>query len=464
MVNIHAGDCRAVMRRMALLGEQFDAVITDPPYFLESVTKRFGKEGSAPAKAGTDGRFTRASKGFMGKCFHPDTEIMTKYGWRRVGLVALGDTVATLNPATRELEWQPVKQVHSYPFDGEMVHVKHERAEQMITPNHLMLVSVEGRMCEPSDVPKIFSQFSMDETLYCTRNMISRKAYKGRVHCVGVENHIIYTQFNGKPVWSGNSWDGADKEGKRVAFEPETWALCLELLKPGAFCLAFASARTGHWQAAAMEMAGFTMHPFTGWVYGQGMSKGHSVSRDIDKIMGAKGKAGEPRSAAHAGWIARGRMRGDENEPGWQRPWMDDPEQVEKAARQYLPASPEAQQWDGWYSGAGAIKPCLEPIYIGQKPRDTKTDALNVLKHGVGAYNIDESRVGTERRVNPPRATKTATGSLGGSWREDAQPTESNGRWPANLVLSWEEDSYMLRSDVTDEERRELFEWMSENP
>ena len=44
-----------------------DAIITDPPYGLTSITKRFGKENSAPCKEGKDGSFARLSKGFMGK-------------------------------------------------------------------------------------------------------------------------------------------------------------------------------------------------------------------------------------------------------------------------------------------------------------------------------------------------------------------------------------------------------------
>ena len=44
-----------------------DAIITDPPYGLTSITKRFGKENSAAAKYGKDGSFSRLSKGFMGK-------------------------------------------------------------------------------------------------------------------------------------------------------------------------------------------------------------------------------------------------------------------------------------------------------------------------------------------------------------------------------------------------------------
>lgn len=48
-------------------GEKFHAILCDPPYHLTSITKRFGKEDSAPAKFGKDGLFQRASKGFMGK-------------------------------------------------------------------------------------------------------------------------------------------------------------------------------------------------------------------------------------------------------------------------------------------------------------------------------------------------------------------------------------------------------------
>lgn len=44
-----------------------DACITDPPYGLTSITKRFGKPNSAPAQQGKDGSFARLSKGFMGK-------------------------------------------------------------------------------------------------------------------------------------------------------------------------------------------------------------------------------------------------------------------------------------------------------------------------------------------------------------------------------------------------------------
>ena len=62
---VYNGDCLEVMDKIDKCS--VDSGVTDPPYHLTSIVKRFGKEGSAPAQFGTDGAFARASKGFMGK-------------------------------------------------------------------------------------------------------------------------------------------------------------------------------------------------------------------------------------------------------------------------------------------------------------------------------------------------------------------------------------------------------------
>ena len=74
------GDCIDEMQKLIDDGVQVDSVVTDPPYHLTSIVKRFGKETSAPAQYGTDGAFKRASTGFMGKewdggdiAFRPET-------------------------------------------------------------------------------------------------------------------------------------------------------------------------------------------------------------------------------------------------------------------------------------------------------------------------------------------------------------------------------------------------------
>jgi hypothetical protein len=53
-------------------GPKFHAMITDTPYNLESITKRFGKNGAAKAKQGTDGAFARQSRGFMNALWDTD--------------------------------------------------------------------------------------------------------------------------------------------------------------------------------------------------------------------------------------------------------------------------------------------------------------------------------------------------------------------------------------------------------
>lgn len=75
-VTLHRGDCLDVLPMLSGV----DAVITDPPYHLTSIVKRFGAQNAAPAQHGTDGAFSRASRGFMGKewdggdiAFRPET-------------------------------------------------------------------------------------------------------------------------------------------------------------------------------------------------------------------------------------------------------------------------------------------------------------------------------------------------------------------------------------------------------
>ena len=60
----------------------FDSCVTDPPYHLTSIVKRFTK-GPA-AKHGKDGSFQRLSKGFMGKEWDGGDIAFTKEFWQEV--------------------------------------------------------------------------------------------------------------------------------------------------------------------------------------------------------------------------------------------------------------------------------------------------------------------------------------------------------------------------------------------
>lgn len=64
-IEIRQGDCLEVMA--TLEPDSFSAAVTDPPYHLTSIVKRFGSANAAPAKSnGATGVYGRASKGFMG--------------------------------------------------------------------------------------------------------------------------------------------------------------------------------------------------------------------------------------------------------------------------------------------------------------------------------------------------------------------------------------------------------------
>lgn len=79
-VRVEQGDCLEVMARLAADGIQVDSIVTDPPYHLTSIVKRFGGKNAAPAKVGKTGAYARASSGFMGQkwdggdiAFRPET-------------------------------------------------------------------------------------------------------------------------------------------------------------------------------------------------------------------------------------------------------------------------------------------------------------------------------------------------------------------------------------------------------
>lgn len=69
----------------------------------------------------------------------------------------------------------------------------------------------------------------------------------------------------------GQTWDGGD-----IAFQPETWAAVLRVLKPGAHLVAFSGTRTYHRMACAIEDAGFEIRDQLAWCYGSGFPKSHN--------------------------------------------------------------------------------------------------------------------------------------------------------------------------------------------
>src|SRR5699024_8623637 len=98
------------------------------------------------------------------------------------------------------------------------------------------------------------------------------------------------------------------------------------------------------------------------------------------------------------------------------------------------PATPEAQQWDGWGT---ALKPAFEPIVLARKPLAEKTVGRNVLAHGTGAINVNAWRIATSDILGRASGGWLKGGYVGGEspqW-DSRGTTVEGGRWPANVLL-----------------------------
>ena len=294
-LDVLEGDCRKVLA--ALPADSIDACLTDPPYHLTSIVKRFGSPTAAPAQFGTDGAFARASRGFMGK-----------------------------------------------------------------------------------------------------------------------------------------AWDGGD-----VAFQPETWAEVLRVLKPGAHMLCFGGTRTYHRLACAIEDAGFEIRDSLMWVYGTGFPKSHDVSKAIDKAArGVPHGGADPTSPNHGAYKGGCSAENPDGRGFGAGPGRFMATPGVKVEREVCA---EATTWQGWGT---AVKPAWEPLCLARKPLSERTIAANVLRWGCGGLNIDGCRIGTTKDV-PASAAKdrinqVAFGDERGRTMSTPGFDPNIGRWPTNLAHDGSEE------------------------
>lgn len=101
------------------------------------------------------------------------------------------------------------------------------------------------------------------------------------------------------------------------------------------------------------------------------------------------------------------------------------------------PSSPQAKLFDGYHT---ALKPAVELWCLAQKPISEKNIAQNVLKWGTGGINVDGCRIGNEtityiKNKVTAQKWKEQDGRTNKIVQNDP-PKTSTGRFPANLILS----------------------------
>ena len=199
------------------------------------------------------------------------------------------------------------------------------------------------------------------------------------------------------------------------------WKEAYRVLKPGGHLISFSSARTYHRMAVEVEDAGFEIRDQLMWVYGSGFPKSHNIGRAIDaKIKTGKSSPKAMREAAMGENYKPHELAGTEDfgNTGGAFAGQDPVE------HQYN------NEWEGWGT---ALKPAHEPMVLARKPFKGSV-ADNVLKWGVGAINIDASRVGNEVISTHHAPKGTFAGGEPDRGSDTSTYSNHEGRFPANFI------------------------------
>jgi len=279
----------------------------------------------------------------------------------------------------------------------------------------------------------------------------------------------------------------------------ETYQECLRVLKPGGHILAFSAARTYHHLAITLEQAGFEIRDQIMWIYSSGFPKSQDIGKSIDRQSGQaahKAELAEVKTilkqlysdsgkstaeiSRECGFNAGGYLKTDFKDRGWANNLpRDDKWLILKSVLgcgdeydDYFITTPQikvgeklsgcfsdeqrytigasgasvvditqsqtqdGQKWSGWGT---QLKPAHEPIALARKPIRLSI-ARNCQTHGVGALNIDATRIPHTDNLIGGVGNK-ATHKNFSAENQDKESTEiviwegnEQGRFPANVI------------------------------
>lgn len=393
--SILEGDCLSVLQ--TLEAESFHACVTDPPYHLTSIVKRFGSENAAPAKSnGATGVYARASKGFMGKQWDGGNVAFRPETWAAVHRV--------LKPGA-----------HLLAFGGERTFHRLacaiEDAGFEIRTTFLWLhgqgfpknLNVSRKLADslPADAlcacgrddQRIIQGFQDDCRSCCDSgdelSLTDQDAYQASAPSL--------TDVRAR-IHDDHSEDGQGKERASISPDART-----DHLSSGCSLLQSArqSAKCQAVDSTLSDMASSTLSALRKVPHRTELGKLNNSHSDDDS--GAFSSSEFLSAAEGNPYISQCSFCG----------------KIKIA------------------EGLGtAVKPAAEFVCCARKPLSEGTVAANVLKHSCGALNIDASRVGTGKDVPAsPSGQRMVYGNGLSDDRDGTSGFNPNiGRWPANVA------------------------------
>jgi ATP-dependent 26S proteasome regulatory subunit len=118
-------------------------------------------------------------------CYDEQTEILTKQGWKKYTELADDEVVATLNPATNELEYHTIERKIQYHYEGKMYRLDSTQVSLMVTPNHKLWV---GKRTKPG---RVKYGFAFPHEVFGRTGTASYPYYKKDAKWGGVDEEYV---------------------------------------------------------------------------------------------------------------------------------------------------------------------------------------------------------------------------------------------------------------------------------
>lgn len=459
-VRLIPGDCRRAMRLMAHLGVQVDSIVTDPPYHLTSIVKRFGADGAAPARD-RDGLYKRASAGFMGKkwdggdvAFDPETWKLAAAVLKPGGhLLAFGGTRGWHRMACAiEDAGFEIRDTISWNF-GSGFPKSHNVTKRLkesgaaCVCNKTIVSSHYVREENLRDLQKgldAFDTLSGEQeqdvlaSLCSTGDKRSQDGEKQKA----TDDPVRDMRETGASATVENQASERSLLQRHMPLE--------NLCEPDqAVCREHEGSETG----TAIRPEQPSMEGRNNVQKAEGKLHG-SEACSRSGVGASDGEEGRIHHGAQADNGSDVRLSDDAHGSG--KPHRSSPSEQPTDKSGNVADERRSQAWGGWpvCGGCGkpvvpegfgtALKPAMELICLARKPLSEKTVAANVLAHGTGAVNVDGCRVESD---DLDGAARVHNGAIYDGVHEGYQrpgrsnythktdwKADSQGRWPANIV------------------------------
>lgn len=381
MIKLINGDSKEVLKEFP--DNYFDSVVTDPPYGLTSIVKRF-KDTSIAGDTQTEQDakerktpYSRTSRGFMGKAWDGSGIEYDIEFWKEVYRV--------LKPGGHVLAMSSTRTYHRV-----ATAIEDAGFEIRDTLTWLTGQGFPKSLDISKQIDKVLKHDSESSAKYVLRSL--REAYLPKtVHTTEEQGEILQSLLQEQSL--------LPPVGDSI---PDVWR-----------------------KESSME----------GWSDIQ-VSEGELQKCKVCKMSSVVFRNGEER------WLCNGTPF-DYGTESWKNFNAERsctsyrPQSIEQQDRKSNVISRQqiAQNFRGYGT---ALKPACEFICLARKPISEKNIALNVLKWGTGGINIDDSRIELNGEIIPINVLESWSG-FGEEDRPAYTPTtNTKGRFPANVILDEE--------------------------